>query len=170
MKKIVLIILVALCSLNFYGQENETTTYYFLRHAEKNRADKTNKNPALTKEGHARAKNWSTVFKNVSFDLIYSTKYHRTIQTAQPTANLKELEILHYTPRDPYNADFKLKTKGKTVLVVGHSNTTPNFVNDILGMVKYPQINDSNNANLYILTISGTKKSSILLNVPFKMN
>ena len=30
------------------------------------------------------------------------------------------------------NDDFKLKTKGKTVLVVGHSNTTPQFVIDIL--------------------------------------
>ena len=48
---------------------------------------------------------------------------------------------------------FLESTKGETVLVVGHSNTTPTFVNKLLGQDKYKQIDDSNNANLYIVTI-----------------
>jgi broad specificity phosphatase PhoE len=59
-----------------------------------------------------------------------------------------------------YDAIFQTATKGKTVLVVGHSNTTPAFVNKILGENKYEDINDNDNASLYIVTIAGDKKTS----------
>ena len=61
-----------------------------------------------------------------------------------------------------YDSIFQQETKGKTVLVVGHSNTTPAFVNKILAEEKYKDIDDNNNANLYIVTISGDEKTSIL--------
>lgn len=169
LKKFIFLLVIYFFTLNIQSQESETTTFYFVRHAEKIRKDKSNKNPELTKQGHARAEHWNTVFKNVKFDLIYSTKYNRTIQTALPTANAQQLEILNYSPNALYNPEFKQQTKGKTVLVVGHSNTTPTFVNDILGSDTYPQIEDNNNANLYILTITGTNKNVILLNIPFKL-
>ena len=54
-----------------------------------------------------------------------------------------------------YNDDFKTATQGKTVLVVGHSNTTPAFVNTVLKERKYPDIDDNNNGNLYVVTIVG---------------
>ena len=44
--------------------------------------------------------------------------------------------------------------KGQTVLIVGHSNTTPMFVNAIIGEDKYKQIDDNINGNLYIVMIS----------------
>lgn len=53
-------------------------------------------------------------------------------------------------------------TKGKTVLIVGHSNTTPKFVNDLLGEVKYQDIADNNNANLYKVTITNDGKTDEL--------
>ena len=167
MKKFILFIYVVLYSTFIVAQENENTTYYFIRHAEKIRTNKTNKNPDLTKQGTCRAENWSVVFESVDFDIIYSTKYNRTIQTATPTALKKQLEIQYYSPSNLYDVDFKAKTKGKTVLVVGHSNTTPQFVNDILGKHIYENIDDSNNDNLYIVTISGTIKSSTLLRIPY---
>jgi broad specificity phosphatase PhoE len=152
------------------AQENssEITTYYFIRHAEKIRKDPENKNPYLTKKGLERAENWSKVFENVAFDEIYSTKFNRTIQTAEPTAKSQQLEIQYYSPNDLYNADFQKKTMYKTVLVVGHSNTTPQFVNDILGKNEYSEIEDNNNSNLYILTIIGKSKSCVLLKIPFE--
>ena len=42
---------------------------------------------------------------------------------------------------------------GKNVLVVGHSNSTPSFVNKILKNKTYKQIDDNNNANLYTVTV-----------------
>lgn len=166
MKKYILSFIIVCGSLNFYAQEMSPTTYYFIRHAEKDRSDNTNKNPDLTEKGIRRAENWSVVFENVDFDLIYSTKYNRTIQTAEPTAKKQHLEMLHYSPSHLNDADFKLKTKGETVLVVGHSNTTPQFVNDILGVFKYSDIDDANNANLYILTDFGKNKNCVLIKVP----
>jgi broad specificity phosphatase PhoE len=167
MKKLLLILAVFCFSFNIQAQNNNTTTYYFIRHAEKIRIDKTNKNPNLTAKGLERAKNWSEVFKNVKFDFIYSTKYNRTMQTAKPTAESNHLEIQNYSPSYLNDDNFKSKTNGKTVLIVGHSNTTPQFVNDILGILKYPEIKDNNNSNLYIVTISNKNKQSILLKIPF---
>ena len=106
------------------------------------------------------------VFSNVNFDFIYSTNYNRTIETATPTAKRNDLEVLFYNPRELFDEYFKKKTKGKTVLVVGHSNTTPLFVNKIIGSDKYSTIDDLNNANLYIVTISSGSISTQLLNIP----
>jgi broad specificity phosphatase PhoE len=165
----ILILLAVCCYSTLNAQENtsETTTYYFIRHAEKVRKNPDNKNPDLTKQGIARADNWSVVFENIHFDLIYSTKYNRTIQTAEPTAKKQQLEIQYYSANDLYNGDFQKQTNGKTVLIVGHSNTTPQFANDILGENKYSEIEDNNNSNLYILTIIGKEKNCILLKIPF---
>ncbi|UMB61482.1 histidine phosphatase family protein [Lutibacter sp. A80] len=165
--KFFLIISVLICSVTLNAQENssEITTYYFIRHAEKNRLNPSNKNPNLKEKGVDRALNWSKTFKNIEFDYIFSTNYNRTTQTALPTAKSKNLEIQFYNPSDLYNEDFKTLTKGKTVLVVGHSNTTPKFVNKVLGEDKYPEIEDRNNSNLYIVTISENNKSTILLNI-----
>jgi len=75
MRKLLFLFLVFTNVLISQAQENEITTYYFIRHAEKDRSYTTNKNPYLTEKGKNRAENWSTVFENVDFDLIYSTKY-----------------------------------------------------------------------------------------------
>ncbi|SNR35851.1 SixA phosphatase family protein [Lutibacter flavus] len=165
MKKILFFLFVLIYSLNIQAQENEVTTYYFIRHAEKVRKHKSDKNPKLKKKGNKRAKNWSIVFDNIPFDIIYSTNYKRTIQTATPTAESKDLEVQFYNPRELYNSKFKEDTKGKTVLIVGHSNTTPQFVNKVLGSKKYVDIEDNNNSNLYVLTISNNSISDILLKI-----
>jgi len=141
------------------------STYYLIRHAEKDRSDATNKNPDLMQKGNKRAVRWSEVFKNVAFDMVYTTDYNRTKQTAAPTAKKKNLELLFYNPRTLFDETFQKATKGKTVLVVGHSNTTPFFANNILEKETYQQIDDHNNANLYIVTITNNTKTGVLLKV-----
>ena len=165
MKKILILSLLFLFAFSVNAQEaDSSTTYYFIRHAEKDKSDKNNKNPNLIMEGVLRAAKWSLVFENVAFDAIYSTDYNRTKQTAQPTAEKKGLEVQIYDPRQLYSDEFASATKGKKVLVVGHSNTTPAFVNTILKEKKYPSIDENNNANLYIVTISTSgEKSAVLL-------
>jgi len=131
----------------------EVTNYYLIRHAEKDRSDSANKDPHLNETGKIRANRWNSVFNNISFDAIYSTDYNRTRETAKPTAVKNKLELIIYSPRDINLEEFLEETKGKTVLIVGHSNTTPFFANDIIGHKKHDQINDKNNGNLYIVTI-----------------
>jgi broad specificity phosphatase PhoE len=163
MKKILLIYILIFTSLLSNAQE--VTTYYFIRHAEKLRVDKTDRNPNLNLKGFKRAEAWKEIFSNISFDAIYSTDYTRTRLTAKPTADSKNLPILIYNPRDMYSKAFQNLTKGKTILVVGHSNTTNVFANKVLGFDKYEEIKDNNNSNLYIVTLRDKKASSVLLKI-----
>ncbi len=162
--------LFLLISFNIFAQETsdkkqKVTTYYLIRHAEKDESDKTNKDPHLTEEGKKRAENWTEVFGNVKFDMVYSTNYNRTKETAEPTAKANKLDITFYDPRNLKLEEFIKETEGKTVLVVGHSNTTPILTNALLNEKKYNQIDESNNANLYIVTITDNIKSSTLLKI-----
>ena len=92
---------------------------------------------------------------------MYSTDYKRTKLTAKPTADSKNLPILLYNPREVYSTFLGMIPKGKQVFV-GHSNTTPAFVNTILGDNLYAQIDDNNNANLYIVTMIDGKVSVVV--------
>lgn len=159
MKKHFFILLFAFSLFSSCAQE-ETTTYYLIRHAEKDRSDSTNKNPDLKTKGQERAKKWAAYFKDIELDAIYSTNYNRTLQTAKPTAESKNLEIIKYNPRKMYTSDFQKETKGKTVLIVGHSNTTPAFANKILGSTAFTDIDDSVNSTLFKITVHGSTKSS----------
>lgn len=159
MKKYTLLLLFVFTAL-LSCTTKETTTYYLIRHAEKVRTDATNRNPNLNETGKERATNWGTYFKNIDLDAVYATDYNRTQQTASPTAKNKNLPIQKYDPRKMYTEDFAAVTKGKTVLIVGHSNTTPVFANKILGEQKYKNMDDRDNASLYIVTIIGTEKTS----------
>ncbi|MCF7567963.1 histidine phosphatase family protein [Sabulilitoribacter arenilitoris] len=136
-----------------------------MRHAEKDRSNKTNKNPHLTEIGKKRAKKWSKVFSNIKFDAIYSTNYNRTKETAQPTATKKGLELTLYHPYKLDTKTFLKNTKGKTILIVGHSNTTPMLVNAFLGFKKHEDIDDSKNDNLYIVTVIANKISDQVLTI-----
>ena len=163
MKKIILICTFLFISSSCYSQEG--TTYNLIRHAEKLRVDITDKNPKLNYEGVKRADAWKEVFTNVKLDAVYSTDYNRTKLTAKPTADSKKVPIFLYDPKDMYSESFQHKTKGKAVLVVGHSNTTHIFANKVLGRGEYNQINDDNNSNLYIVSVIDEKASSILLKI-----
>ncbi|WP_298425721.1 phosphoglycerate mutase family protein [uncultured Kordia sp.] len=168
MKKNILLLFSLFLVLNCFAQEakdSETSVYYLIRHAEKDRSDKTNKNPNLTEKGQNRAHNWAKMFQHITFDAVYSTEYNRTQQTAAPTAKTNELKVITYHPYKINFEDFLKDTKGKTVLIVGHSNTTPAFTNKLLGEEKFESIDDNNNGNVYIVTITGDTKSVQLLTI-----
>ena len=174
MKKSILILLalVVIVSCNEskkkidpVSKEDVTTTYYLIRHAEKDRSDPTNKNPKLTAEGTERAKNWALYFENIKIDQIFSTDYSRTMETAAYVASQKQVMIESYDPNDLYSNDFKTLTEGGNVLVVGHSNTTPQFVNAILGNDEYVDIPDDENGMLFMVTVTGETKNVQLFTV-----
>ena len=158
MKNYILLLFIVLISCSSKIKKEEikpsTTTYFLIRHAEKDRSDASNKNPNLNSEGLLRAEKWAKYFEEIQLDAVYSTDYNRTMQTSKPTAESKKLEIINYNPRNMYDSIFKKETEGKTVLVVGHSNTTPAFVNKIIGQKKYSDIDDNDNSSLYIVTVN----------------
>ena len=154
---------ISLATSVVYGQE--ITTYYLIRHAEKDLSDKSNPNPHLTNIGRERAEEWKDYFKEVAFDLIYSTNYHRTMETATPIAKDHQLFIKEYNPNELYTGDFKKETQGKTVLVVGHSNTTPALANKIKGQNTFESIDEKIHGNLYLLQVFEDNVSCQLLSL-----
>ena len=141
------------------NSENEETTshYYFIRHAEKERLNPDDDNPKLTSEGKLRAENWSIILDHIKFDAVYSTNYTRTLETAKPTATKNNLEITIYKPNELDIKSFLKDTEGKNILIVGHSNSTPKLVNRIIKKEEYEDINDYTFGNLYHVTITNSK-------------
>lgn len=171
MKALILLLTLSISPLatqSLVAQEEkatDVTVYYCIRHADKDRSNPDDRNPNLTLQGNQRAQRWAKVFENVNFDAVYSTDYNRTQQTAAPTATAQNLTVNSYDPRDLFNEGFKKNTMGKTILVVGHSNTTPMFVNKVLGSETYPWIEDSNYGALYIVTKKGETVSVQILQI-----
>ena len=170
MNKITVTFLFLLMFTINYAQEKvhntETfTTYYLIRHSEKDLSNPNDKNPNLSEIGVQRAENWVEILKNAPLDAVYSTNYNRTKQTAKPIATSNKLETTIYDVKAFDVQKFKSETKGKVVLIVGHSNTTPHFVNSLIGNQKYQQIKESNYSNLYIITLIGNSISDKLLTI-----
>ena len=150
MKKIFILFFI-LFSVDVSSQE--CSEFFLIRHAEKDRTNSENNNPKLNEIGKERSLKWSEVFKNIELDKIYSTNYYRTIETVTPISKKLNLDITLYTPSKINYKNFISKNIGNKVLVVGHSNTIPGFVNSLINEKVYDQINDLNNSNLYIVTI-----------------
>lgn len=128
-----------------------TTTYYLIRHAEKDRNDTTDTNPPLSQIGDLRALNWKQYFDSIPLTEIYSTNYTRTQQTVLPTATAKNIKVESYEPKSLITPEFLKRTQGHLVLISGHSNTTTKMVNQLMGAELYPDMNDNDNSSLYVV-------------------
>ena len=143
-------------------QQEVETVYYLIRHAEKDTAGGTD--PDLSEAGKKRAAAWAEHFEDVPLDIIYSTKYRRTSQTANEIAESKELTTQFYEPQEIFSENFRSATKGKNVLIVGHSNTNPAFANFVLQANRFPDLKEDEYSALHILKISeeGEVESQLL--------
>ena len=141
------------------------STFYFIRHAEKDRTDPNNIDPELNQEGLGRAMAWAEVLDPVPLDAIYSTDFERTMMTAAPTSVKKDIDIQYYD-MDNLNIDqFKADNLGKKVLIVGHGDTTPDFVNKMIGDHKYESMDDIDNSSIFIVEIVGDKATAMRLKI-----
>lgn len=166
MKNIFLIILLSVFScktteITTLKVSKNTTNFFFIRHAEKNHDG--SKNPNLNTLGQQRALRYVAFFKDIKFDAIYSTNFKRTLNTIKPIAEKSNLKPVIYNPFVIDYATFKTLHKNQTVLIVGHSNTTPSFANKILEKFVYNQMDENNYSNIYKITVKDTIISSELL-------
>jgi broad specificity phosphatase PhoE len=142
-----------------YSQD-EVSTFILVRHAEKDYG----RNPVLIEKGIERAERLKEVLKNTSLDAVYSTNTNRTQSTAEPTATDKGLPIISYAPAEMqvFAKDLKRLYKGKTVLIVGHSNTTPAMANYLTETDEHPRFSELDYTNLYVITIPKVGKARVL--------
>ncbi len=158
--------LISILSCN-YTKEN-CTNIYLIRHAEKIRSDKNEKDPLLNKTGLLRAQKWSEIFEKIEIEKILSTNTKRTISTVIPTSTDKEIEIEIYSPDKIDYESFLKENKGRKVLIVGHSNTIPETTNKLIKNNFYSDIEDNNNSNLYYINICKGIISHELLYYPIE--
>ena len=142
-----------------YNQD-EVSTFILVRHAEKDYG----RDPILIEKGVERAERLKEILKNTSLDAVYSTNTKRTQQTAGPTAKEKGLNIISYSAAElqEFSKNLKRLYKGKTVLVVGHSNTTPAMANYLTETDEYPRFSELDYTNLYVVTLPRVGKPRVL--------
>lgn len=137
---------------------------YLVRHAEK--AEDDPRDPSLTMEGKARAVALADRLASRGIERVLTTDFVRTRDTGYPLASRLGLVMELYDPRDLPGAAAKVVADGRTALVVGHSNTTPAFVEALGGDPGEP-IDETEYDRLYEVTIDGTDVTTQLL--PFEM-
>ena len=167
MKKFLLALSVVLLILSCAPAPEDTfvTTFYLIRHAEKDRSEGVGNDPQLTEEGLKRAQRWAEVLGLEPLDAVYSTDYQRTLQTAAPAAEANGLEVSLYDPNAFDAQTWIAQHKGQRVLIVGHSNTTPMLANRLLAEERFANINDAVNGNLYVVTVIGETAGVQLLSI-----
>ncbi|MFT6934097.1 MAG: broad specificity phosphatase PhoE [Maribacter sp.] len=133
--------------------DNVTTTFYLIRHAEKVRNNPDDADPELNQKGLGRAMHWAEILIDAHIDAIYSTDYARTAMTAAPTSVKNNIDVQYYDPRTLDLELLKTENLNKNVLIVGHSNTTPQLVNMLLDDEKYDALDDSENGTLFIVKL-----------------
>ncbi|MEX0608316.1 MAG: phosphoglycerate mutase family protein [Balneolaceae bacterium] len=164
MKQLLLLIILLFSARSVYAQQanstSDSTTIILVRHAEK--LDDGTNNPHLSEDGLLRAERLKEIlYGNYPIKAVFSTKYHRTQETATPIATALEHEILVYDLSNP--SEFLQSVienyASQTVLIVGHSNTTSYFANILLGQQKYEKIDEADFGNIYVVKAVGLGKA-----------
>lgn len=158
------IILTLFLTFSYISSE-QCSTFYLIRHAEKVRTDKSDKDPKLNEYGMLRAIKWQEYFSDKNISKIYSTNYKRTLETVKPIQESSDIIPIIYSPSDIDYKNFIMSNKIEVVLIVGHSNTIPDFVNGLINENVYSQIDDLNNSNLYVVNICESGISHKLLKI-----
>lgn len=154
-----LIVFLVLMGMDTYAQ---TSTFILMRHAEKDTSAQGSTmmqaDPPLSTEGKARAARIPEVLKSYVPDVIYSTNFIRTKSTVGPLSTKTGKDIQVYDHRNLKGfADELLKMQGKTVVIAGHSNSTPMLVNLLLKENKYPNLDESVYDTYWIVTVTDGK-------------
>jgi len=127
------------------------STLYLVRHAEKE-SDGT-RDPSLTAQGQVRALEIANLLGNEKLLKVFSTDYKRTQETAVPTAKRMGVNVTPYDPRALAAFAETLKTADETVLVVGHSNTTP-YLASLLSGKEFPALEEHQYDHMYVILLA----------------
>lgn len=143
--------------------EAPNSVIFLSRHFEKESTAvvaKKNKDPELTMQGHARAQLLASFLADKNVTTVFSTEYKRTIQTATPTAQQNGLSVTFYNPRELPEFALQLRamsTKGVgNILIVGHSDTTPQLLK-LLGGPDKP-LSETDYGDLFYLSLDNASQ------------
>lgn len=159
MKNLILLLqLVLLCSCG--------RNFYIVRHAEKAEVTKgmskqDASNPELSEVGKQRSYDLRERLSRKSITRIFTTRYKRTISTIVPVSERTGIPVSFYSPAVDSLPAFVHHLKNETtgnILIVGHSNTIDDMVNELCGTKRLPgDIADTAYDNLFIVKKRGDK-------------
>jgi broad specificity phosphatase PhoE len=129
----------------------QTTRIFIVRHADRQVTDD------LNPEGIIRADELKRVLGNAGIDSIFSTDFVRTTKTVQPIAGQLHLPIIKYSTNTELLNRILKNSKGKTLLVAGHSNTVPELVQQCGCTPPFPVIPDTQFDNLFLVILQKEK-------------
>lgn len=133
-----LLILILIVLVIVVGFPSSPTTIYIVRHAEK--ADSPVNDPILITNGQQRAQALKEALKNASIDAIIVSDLQRTQLTAQPLADLLNLQPIVFALKPPASPDQYVQNvvneinnnwKGYDVLVVSHNTLLQQIAEDL---------------------------------------
>ena len=136
------------------------TVVVIVRHAEKGTTPAND--PPLTDGGVARAKALAAVLADADVQAVITTQLVRTRETGRPTAEAHGITMETVPAGGPVDAHAKAvadaarKHAGRTVLVVGHSNTVTHII-EALGGPKMAELCDSQYSSLFTVVLDGGK-------------
>lgn len=131
----------------------QTTQIFIVRHA-----DRTNPPQDDLKDiGVTRSNELKRVLFNAGIDSIFSTDFVRTRKTVQPLATSKRLPIILYSDNVILLNRILTKSKGKTVLVAGHSDTVADFITKCGCTPPFAQIPSTQFDNLFLIILQKEK-------------
>jgi broad specificity phosphatase PhoE len=132
----------------------QVTTVLVVRHAEK--ATTGGKDPHLSPAGKLRAKDLAHAAGAAGVTAIYATHFQRTQETVAPLAAALGLTpiVKNADLTEELVEEIKTTRRGQTVLVCGHSDTVPEIVKRLSGIV-VDAIPDTRFDGLYVVTLHG---------------
>lgn len=132
------------------------TTVYLLRHAERDNASHPT-DPTLSVAGQARAQEVNRLLAPTAPAALFTTDFRRTRATLAPLAATTNLVPQVYDATQPAVLATLIRTQyvGKTVVVVGHSNTVLPQIEALGAPRPMVDIPDNEYNNLFKLTIVG---------------
>jgi broad specificity phosphatase PhoE len=138
-------------------------TIILVRHAEKMVVPPENKDPDISAQGEARAKEIARMFRDSGIAAIYATQYKRTQQTVKPLAEQLRLPITQVEAKKTSELVEQIRARpaGQTIFIAGHNNTVPEII-AALGGPNLPIIPETEFDNLYILTIQEDKVAKLV--------
>ncbi len=158
-----ILLLIALFSLKNPAMAQDqsfpdNTKIYLVRHAEK----ESGRDPLLTEAGKKRAGDLMRTLKGKKIARIYVTNYKRSWMTADSVRIQLGIDTSYYaadtTGEGLINEIRRNNDFGKTILVIGHTNTIPPLIR-ALGVKDYMlhELPDEEFDNLFLVKYKGNK-------------
>ena len=136
------------------------TTVILIRHGERNEPTPADQDPHLNTAGKARAKKLIHVVGQSGIQSIYTSHFVRARETAQPLATRLGLSITEMDEALQIKSDILSNHRGATVLVIGHSDTVPDLINQ-LGAGSVPVIGNNEFDNLFVVKVFSSGEASV---------